>query len=140
MYVERGRNAPGVGALWRAAPPPARIKQEPTWYGRRKRVSENAHENSDMARDQGDLRPRPPRAAPNDAGAPSRRLAGAARCRDARAVRARPPGAVRTRRRAFLRRSERSRGRRLADVAWRLAAARDRHCGRGAFGGAAAAG
>src|SRR6266403_247210 len=29
MYAERGRNAPGAGALWRAPPPPARIKHEP---------------------------------------------------------------------------------------------------------------
>src|SRR6516165_7693109 len=80
-----------------------------------------------MARDQRCLRPRPPRASASDARTGSGRLASAARRRDERACRARAPRVVRARRRALLRRPERPRGRRLADVARRVAAPGDRY-------------
>src|SRR5215471_4678800 len=93
-----------------------------------------------MARDPRCLRPRPPRASAGDARTGSGRLAGAARHRDERARRARAPRAVRARRRALLRRSERPRGRCLADVARRVAAPGDRYRGGGLVRRAAPAG
>src|SRR5258708_38372122 len=81
-------------------------------------------ENADMARDPRCIWPPPPGASAGDARTGSSWLAGAARRRDERARRARAPRAVRARRRALLRRSARSRGRRLAAVARRVAAAR----------------
>src|SRR6266436_4172583 len=118
-------------ALWRGGAHPARTKHMRAELRARTRRTRRyggwIDENADMARDPRCIWPSPPGASAGDARTGSSWLAGAARRRDERARRARAPRAVRARRRALLRRSARSRGRRLADVARRLAASRDRH-------------